>query len=892
MKKFLYGLLCVLMLVPAAGAQEKKAGGVPPLIDRELIFGNPEIAAAELSPNGQYIAFLKPWKDTRNVYVKAVGEPFSAARLLTTENKRPVPGFLWSRDSKYILYVKDHDGDENYNVYAVDPTAKPEAGADAPPSRDLTGLKGVRVQLYEVPKSDPDIVYIGLNDRDKAWHDLYKLRISTGEKTLLRKNTDRVTGWSFDLKGQLRLATRNAENGDTEVLRVDADKLTGIYSCTVFETCNPLHFLPDGSRVYMETNKDANLISLVLFDPATGKTEAVESDPLGKVDFGGALFSEATDELVETWYYHDRVKTYFKDKAFGADNHWLEQHFPGQEIRVVSRTRDEKTWLVTAASDREPGQTVLFDRKTHTVTPQYSIWEKLPRQDLAEMKSVTYKSSDGLEIPAYLTLPKGVEAKNLPTLIIPHGGPWGRDMWGYNQLAQFFANRGYAVLQPNFRGSTGYGRKFLDAGNLEWGRKMQDDVTWGVKYLVAEGIADPKRVGILGGSYGGYATLAGVAFTPDLYAAAVDIVGPSNLITLMESIPPYWEAARKMFAVRMGDVSTAEGKALLAERSPLHSADKIKTPLLVAQGANDPRVNRREAEQIVIALRDRGFPVEYLLAPDEGHGFARPVNNLALFMQSEKFLAQYLGGRFQEGGSAESVARLKEITVDPKTVVLAKKVDAGAVGLPKPATDLQPGTYLYQVTIEMGAQKMNIKVSTAIQDGGASWTAIDTMETPQGTATDTATIAKSSLILEKRSLKQGPVDIEVDYAGDKAAGKMSMNGQDHPIAADLGGPLFADAAGGDQVIASLPLAVGYSTTFRNFDVQTQKVKLMQLSVAGIETVTVPAGTFEAYRVEISSADGGTDKKTLWIAKDSHKVVKGSAIMAAMGGAVMTQELTE
>jgi dipeptidyl aminopeptidase/acylaminoacyl peptidase len=788
--------------------------------------------------------------------------------------------------------VKDHDGDENYNVYAVDPAAKPEAGADAPVSRDLTGLKGVRVLLYEVPKSDPDIVYIGLNDRDKAWHDLYKLRISTGEKTLLRKNTDRVTGWSFDLKGQLRLATRNAENGDTEVLRVDADKLTEIYSCTVFETCDPLHFLPDGSRVYMETNKDANLISLVLFDPATGKTEAVESDPLGKVDFGGALFSEATDELVETWYYHDRVKTYFKDKAFGADNHWLEQHFPGQEIRVVSRTRDEKTWLVTAASDREPGQTVLFDRKTHTVTPQYSIWEKLPRQDLAEMKSVTYKSSDGLEIPAYLTLPKGVEAKNLPTLIIPHGGPWGRDNWGYHPLAQFFANRGYAVLQPNFRGSTGYGRKFLDAGNLEWGRKMQDDVTWGVKYLVAEGIADPKRVGILGGSYGGYATLAGVAFTPDLYAAAVDIVGPSNLITLMESIPPYWEAARKTFAVRMGDVSTAEGKALLAERSPLHSADKIKTPLLVAQGANDPRVNRREAEQIVIALRDRGFPVEYLLAPDEGHGFARPVNNLALYMESEKFLAQYLGGRFQEGGSAESVARLKEITVDPKTVVLAKKVDAGAVGLPKPATDLQPGTYHYQVTIEMGAQKMNLKVSTAIADGGASWTAIDTMETPQGTATDTATIAKSSLILEKRSLKQGPVDIEVDYAGDKAAGKMSMNGQDHPIAADLGGPLFADGAGGDQVMASLPLAVGYSTTFRNFDVQTQKVKLLQLSVAGIETVTVPAGTFEVYRVEISSADGGADKKTLWIAKDSHKVVKGSAVLAAMGGAVMTQELTE
>jgi len=360
----------------------------------------------------------------------------------------------------------------------------------------------------------------------------------------------------------------------------------------------------------------------------------------------------------------------------------------------------------------------------------------------------------------------------------------------------------------------------------------------------------------------------------------------------MESIPPYWESARKTFAVRMGDVSTADGKAVLIAASPLHSTDKIKTPLLVSQGANDPRVNRREAEQIVIALRDRGFPVDYLLAPDEGHGFARPVNNLALYMESEKFLAQYLGGRFQEGGSAESVARLKEITVDPKTVVLAKTVDATTVGLPKPATDLQAGTYRYAVTLEMNGQKMNMKVSTAITDGGSSWTAVNQMETPQGTATDTATIAKSTLTIEKQSLKQGPVDIELDYAGDKATGKMSMNGQDKPIAADLGGPLFADSAGADQVIATLPLAVGYSTTFRNFDLQAQKVKLLQLNVAAVETVTVPAGKFDAFRVDVTSADGGTDKKTVWVAKDSHKVVKVAVVAASMGGALITEELTE
>jgi dipeptidyl aminopeptidase/acylaminoacyl peptidase len=419
MKNLALGLLCVFLLLSSAVAQIKNAAAPPSLLDRDLIFGDPEIAAAQLSPNGQYVAFVKPWKDTRNVYVKAVGQPFDTAQLLTTETKRPVAGYLWSRDSKFILYAKDHDGDENFNVYAVDPSAKPAPGADAPPSRDLTGLKGVRVILYEVPKSDPDIVYIGLNDRDKAWHDLYKLKISTGEKTLVHKNTDRITGWVFDVKGQVRLATRSADNGDTEFLRVDADKLTKIYSCSVFETCGALHFLPDGSRVYIETNKDANLISLALLDPATGNTQMVESDPLGKVDLGGALFSETTDELLETWYFADRVKVYFKDKKFGEDNHWLEKHFPGEEIRVVSRTRDERLWLVTAASDTEPGQTVLFERKTHTVTPQFRIWDKLPREALAEMKSVTYKSSDGLEIPAYLTLPKGTEGKNLPALVIP-----------------------------------------------------------------------------------------------------------------------------------------------------------------------------------------------------------------------------------------------------------------------------------------------------------------------------------------------------------------------------------------------------------------------------------------------------------------------------------------
>jgi dipeptidyl aminopeptidase/acylaminoacyl peptidase len=897
MNKLFKSVLCLALLVASLGAQNKDkkasaAGGLPPLIDREMIFGNPEIAGAQLSPNGKYVAFLKPWKDTRNVYVKGVDEPFSAARLLTTETKRPVAGYFWSWDSKYILYAKDNGGDENFNVYAVDPAAKPAAGADAPPSRDMTGLKGIRVEIIDIPKSDPDAIYIGLNDRDKAWHDLYKLKLSTGEKTLVRKNTERISGWQFDLAGNLRLATRSAENGDTEVLRVDPDKFTKIYSCNVFESCGPERFHKDGKRVYFETNKgaDTDLVSLFLLDPETGKMELVESDPQKRVDLGGARFSEATDDLVLTIYLDEHRRRYYRDKGFETDLKWLEGKFPGKEVGIASDTRDEQTWLIVANSDTEPGETYLFDRKTHKLALQFKSREKLPRESLASMTPVKYKSSDGLEIPAYLTLPKGVPAKNLPALIIPHGGPWARDVWGYNPLAQFFANRGYAVLMPNFRGSTGYGKKFLDAGNKEWGKKMQDDVTWGAKYLAAEGVADPKRIGILGGSYGGYATLAGVTFTPDVYAAAVDIVGPSNLITLLESIPPYWEPIRKIFYERMGDPNTPEGKALLTERSPLTYADKITTPLLVAQGANDPRVNRREADQIVIALRDRGYPVEYLVAPDEGHGFARPVNNMALFMSAEKFLAKHLGGRYQEGGTEDAVARLKEISVDPKTVMVAKKMDANSVSAPKTAMDLQAGEYKYKAMIEISGQQIPLKFSTSIKEDGGAWIATDVLDTPNGAVTQVASLEKGTLIARKLSVKQGPVSIDLSFTDSKASGNMNMGGQDRPVAVDLGGPLFADGPAAKQSIACLPLAEGYTTAYRNIDVQQQKVKLMQLKVTGVEKVTVPAGTFDTYKVEISSADGGADRETLWITRDTHKPVKESAVLPSMGGAVLTQEL--
>jgi dipeptidyl aminopeptidase/acylaminoacyl peptidase len=657
-------------------AATRATPAVPPIIDRELFFGNPEISGAQLSPDGSYIAFIKPHKDTRNVWVKKRAEPYEAARLVTNDTKRPIAQYFWSRDSKYILFIQDNAGDENFNVFAVDPVAAPPAGAEVPTARNLTEAKGARASIYNVPKVDPDVIWVGLNDRDRAWHDLYKVSISTGQRTLVRKNTEKVSGWLFDRKGALRLAARILDNGDTEVLRVDGDALTRVYTCSVFETCTPVRFHKDNAQVYMSTNKGAaDLQALVLLDPATGQDAPVESDPKKRVDFGRAIFSDLTDELVATTYDDERTRVYFRDKAFEADYRLVEQKLPGTDLEFVSSTADEQLWLVSASSDREPGQRYLFDRRTKALTLQYTAFEKLPRQHLAPMTAITYPSSDGLSIPAFLTLPVGVPATNLPTIIFPHGGPWAREGWGWDAAAQFLANRGYAVLQPNFRGSTGYGKTFLNAGNRQWGDKMQDDLTWGVKHLVAKGITDPKRVGIMGGSYGGYATLAGVAFTPDVYAAGVSIVGPSNLITLLDSIPPYWEAARKLFNERMGNPTIAADKAQLVRQSPLTAAAKIRTPLLVVQGANDPRVKKAESDQIVVALRDRGFPVEYLVAPDEGHGFARPVNNMAMYATAEKFLAKHLKARFQDGMTPEVATRLKEITVDPKTVTVTKAAD-------------------------------------------------------------------------------------------------------------------------------------------------------------------------------------------------------------------------
>jgi len=641
----------------------------PPLVDRNAFFGEVQISGAQVSPDGKWLTFLKPYKGVRNIWIKRAGAPFSDARPISADAKRPIPQYFWSRDSKYVLYVQDHGGDENFNVYAIEPGAASDPATGLPPTRALTDMQKVRVEVYAVPKSKPDILYIGLNDRDPRYHDLYELRISTGEKRLLRQNNDQIEAWDFDHDGELRIAQRTTPAGDTEIMRVDPAGFTPLYSCTVLETCGIAGFDADNSHAYLVTNKGAlDLTELDSLDLKTGAVTKIESDPEGRVDLDGVETSEVDYRILFTAYEDARERRYFRDKAFGRQYAWLQSKLPGMDVDFGSRTADENVWVVVARSDVEPGAVYLWNRSAGALALQYRVRDEIPRDALSSRQPFSFASSDGLKIPGYLTLPKGLEPKNLPLIVLPHGGPWARDSYGFDGFAQFLANRGYAVLQPNFRGSTGYGKAFLNAGNGQWGRKMQDDLTWGVKALVAQGVVDPKRVGIFGGSYGGYATLAGVAFTPNVYAAAVAYVAPSNLITLLDAIPPYWEAGRKQMYTRMADPTTPDGKALLVAESPLTDAKAIVTPLMVVQGRNDPRVNVRESSQIVAAVRDNGRPVEYLVAPDEGHGFARPINNLALVAEMEKFFATYLGGRYQHDVPADVAAQIKLLTVDPKTV--------------------------------------------------------------------------------------------------------------------------------------------------------------------------------------------------------------------------------
>ena len=652
-----------LFLLSIFATYLRKSSMTTPIIDREIFFGNPEISGGQISPDGQFISFIKPLNGVRNIWIKKRDDDFESAIPITEDETRPIGGYFWSRDAQYVLYVQDKDGDENYHVYAVNP-AEAIATNTIPEARDLTPMDEVRAFIYRLPKSNHNQIYVGINDRDKAWHDLYTVDIDSGDRKLVLENTINYSSLYFDLKDELRLASRSTADGGTELLKLAGESWDSIMGCTHEETLSPYRFHKDG-RVYLISNvgDDIDLSTLYLLDLQTLTKEKIASDPEEEVDYGGMIYSDLREEMIGSSYTGDKKRLYWLDKDYEADYHFLQGKFDGAEVSFGSGTTDEQTYIVYASSDTDPGAAYLFDRDGRHVEFLYRPRPELPIEHLSKMQPVRYPSIDGLEIPAYLTLPKDYEGGKIPAIMFVHGGPWARDHWGYNSYAQFLSNRGYAVLQPNFRGSTGFGKKFLNAGNGAWGEAMQDDITAGTHYLINQGISDADQIGIMGGSYGGYATLAGLTFTPDTYACGVSIVGPSNLFTLLQSIPPYWESVREMFHIRLGHPDTPEGQEQLKRKSPFFHAKNIKVPLLVAQGDNDPRVKTAESDQIVVAMRDLGLPVEYVNFPDEGHGFANPDNSMAFLTVCEAFLAKHLGGRYQE----DVPDRLKEI-IDKVTV--------------------------------------------------------------------------------------------------------------------------------------------------------------------------------------------------------------------------------
>lgn len=609
---------------------------LPPLIPLRHFFDNPERVSAGISPDGRTISFVAPRDGVLNVWV--MPRDGGEAVPVTDDRDRGVRAYFWSRDGRYILYVQDQGGDENYRVHAVDP-------ANPGRVRDLTPFPGVRVGILAAPRTTPRHLLITMNLRDPQLFDVHRLNLASGKIEPVAENPGNILGWTVDREGDVRAAYAQTPTGDYELLHRDtADgefRVIGEYANE--DGGHAYAFTPDGSRLYVGSAKGHDLTRLVLVDPATGDETPVDHDD--EADLSGPAFSEVTGELLATFYTRDRQVVHTFDDRFARDWDALAGLHDG-DPHVIDEDAAESTWIVVFNDDRDPGATYVFDRATHEATFLFRARPWLEPEHLAPMTPVRVTSRDGLPLHCYLTLPVGVEPANLPLVLVVHGGPWARDAWGYSAEAQMLANRGYAVLQVNYRGSTGFGKAFTHAAEREFAGKMHDDLIDAVEWAVAEGYADRDRVGIYGGSYGGYAALVGVTFTPGVFAAAISYVGPSNLITLAESFPAYWRPLLAGTWFRyVGDPDDPEAREDMVRRSPITYVDRIVTPLLVVQGANDPRVTKIESDQIVDALRARGVDVEYIVKDDEGHGFVKPENRMDLYRAMERFFAGHLGGR-------------------------------------------------------------------------------------------------------------------------------------------------------------------------------------------------------------------------------------------------------
>jgi dipeptidyl aminopeptidase/acylaminoacyl peptidase len=649
-KNFLIFIILAILLVSGGAGHRKerehsKKNRV--LISRDVLFGNPDRVTARISPDGSKLSFLAPENGVLNVFVGPANSP-ETARPVTDDTSRGIRSYTWGYTNEHILYLQDRNGDENWRVHSVN------LGSGM--VLDLTPFEGVRAEVLALSPKHPEDVIIGLNKRDPEYHDLFRLNIETGDLTMLVENTN-FSSFEVDDEFNVRLASRMNQDGGSDIFRLAGDGSWETFLKVDMEDALSTGFFGfDKTRdiIYLVDSSGRNTAALYSLNMLTGEKTLLAEDP--QSDFSGLMTHPTEKNVQAVAFCYDRIRWTILDTAIAKDLDYLHGVEHG-DMMVVSRSLDDTEWIVAFTADNSPSRYYRYDRNVGKAVFLFTDRDKLDGQSLAEMVPAIIKSRDGLDLVSYYTLPPGCDEDGdgypdhpLPMVLYVHGGPWGRDYWGLDPIHQWLANRGYAVLSVNFRSSTGFGKNFVNAGNLEWGKKMHDDLIDAVNWSIKKGISKSEKIAIMGGSYGGYAALAGLTFTPKTFACGVDIVGPSNLITLLETIPPYWMPVIEQFTKRVGDFRTEAGRKLLQERSPLNYVDRIERPLLIGQGANDPRVKQNESDQIVKAMQAKNLPVTYVLYADEGHGFARPENRLSFYAIAEAFLAKHLGGGFEPIG--------------------------------------------------------------------------------------------------------------------------------------------------------------------------------------------------------------------------------------------------
>jgi len=681
----LFVMLTLLALAACAPKEEpmteppvrSPAATNDPLIERELLFGNPERTQLRVSPDGRSLSYIAPVEGVLNVWVAPIDD-IDAARPVTRDTGRGIFRHFWSPNSQYLLYLQDSGGDENFLLHAVT--------LDGGETRNLTPFENTTVNVTHISPDHPDTILVGLNNRDPRFHDIHRLTLSTGKLELIERN-EGYLGYLADDDLRVRLAFAPRSGGGLDVLRKDGDGFAHLLTIEQEDdmVTQPVAISPDGQQVYMIDSRDRDTGALARIHLQTGERDIIATDE--RADVAGVFIDVVSGEASAYAVNYKKPEWVPLNDDFRRDFDRLQAAIEG-DLQITSQSYDGRYWSVYSGQAKSPGTAYLYDRESGRIETLFETQPALADQPLTSMQPLLIEARDGLSLVSYLSLPRWVETDEqglpeapLPMVLLVHGGPWARDSYGFDSQHQWLANRGYAVMSVNFRGSTGFGKAFINAGDREWGRAMHHDLLDAVEWAVEQGITGRDQVAIMGGSYGGYATLVGLAFTPDVFACGVDIVGPSNLETLLASIPPYWEAFFENLATRVGDPRTEDGLALLKERSPLYRADAISKPLLIAQGANDPRVKQAESDQIVQAMLGNERPVTYVLYPDEGHGFARPQNRLAFYGIAEAFLAECLGGRRQDlagtldGSStqvptgAEFVTGLKEALEDFEPVV-------------------------------------------------------------------------------------------------------------------------------------------------------------------------------------------------------------------------------